>query len=158
MWVSNKLERGQRIRQTVCPAAIEPLRGSLNFARAQWFGRCEAASLRYPTAVRRGPALLDEAAIEYLRFWPRYFANVRPRTLNFEDARPPTLIFKDGAEEDGVVGVGGMLLDESVTGNEFFGGAVSDTIVTKKNGTRGGSSTRPRCSGPLTPWTCERAG
>ena len=31
-------------------------------------------------------------------------------------------IFTDGAEEDGVVGVGGMLLDESVTGNEFFGG------------------------------------
>ena len=114
----------------VCSAAIEPLRGSLNFARAQCFGRCEAASLQYLTeAVRRGPALLDEAAIEHLRFWPRYFANVRPRTLNFDDAHPPALIFTDGAEEDGVVGVGGMLLDESVTGNEFFGGVVGDTIV-----------------------------
>ena len=126
MRVSNKLERGQRIRQKVdqiirsgkvCSAAIEPLRGSLNF--------CTCSE-----AVRQGLALLDEAAvIEHLRFWPRYFANVRPRTVNFEDARPPTLIFTDGAEEDGVVGVGGMLLDESVTGNEFFGGVVGDTIV-----------------------------
>ena len=72
---------------------------------------------------------MDEVANEHLWFWPRYFTNAPPRTLNFEDARPPALIFTDGAEENGVVGVGGVLLDESVIGNEFFGGVVGDTIV-----------------------------
>ena len=105
------------------------MRGSLNFAKAQCFGRCGAASLCYMSeAVRCGPVHLDAAAIEHLRFWPRYFANAKPRTVRYVDDRPPALIFTDGAEES-VIGVGGLLLDAAAAGSEHFGGIVDDRIV-----------------------------
>ena len=72
---------------------------------------------------------MDDVANEHLRFWPEYFAVARPRTLNFNDHRPPALIFTDRAEEECGVGVGGIMLDVATEGKEFFGGAVESSKV-----------------------------
>ena len=136
--VTNKKERAAKICADVeriisagraTPSEIEAMRGSLNFAKAQCFGRCGAASLCFMSeAVRCGPVHLDAAAIEHLRFWPRYFESAKPRTVRYVDDRPPALIFTDGAEE-GAIGVGGILLDAAAAGSEHFGGIVDDKIV-----------------------------
>ncbi len=136
--VTNKKERAEKICADVermisagraTPTEIEAMRGSLNFAKAQCFGRCGAASLCFMSeAVRCGPVHLDLMAIEHLRFWPKYFANAKPRTVRYVDDRPPAVIFTDGAEE-GAVGVGGILMDAASAGHEYFGGIVDDQIV-----------------------------
>ena len=104
--VTNKKERAEKICADIeriinagktTPSEIEAIRGSLNFAKAQCFGRCGAASLCYMSeAVRCGPVHLDAAAIEHLRFWPRYLANAKPRTVRYVGDRPPAFIFTDG--------------------------------------------------------------
>jgi hypothetical protein len=81
--VSNKTERAAKMCADIekiiragrtTPSEIEALRGALNFAKAQCFGRCGAASLCYLSeAVRGGPKILDAMAKEHLKFWPRYF-------------------------------------------------------------------------------------
>ena len=136
--VSNKPERAEKICKDVeriikagkaVPSEIEAMRGALNFAKAQCFGRCGAASLCFLSeAVRHGPVRLDATAIEHLRFWPRYFASAVPRTVRHKDNRGPALIFTDGAEED-FVSVGGLLLDAVTGESEYFGGIVSGAIV-----------------------------
>ena len=82
--VSNKPERGAKICRDIeriigagkaVQSEIEPLRGALNFAKSQCFGRCGAASLHFlSAAVRYGTTMIDEVAVEHLRFWPRCFA------------------------------------------------------------------------------------
>jgi hypothetical protein len=136
--VTNKKERAEKICADIekiiqagktTPSEIEAMRGSVDFAKAQCFGRCGAASLCYMSvAVRCGPVHLDAAAIEHLRFWPRYFASAKPRTVRYVDDRPPALIFIDGAEES-FIGGGGLLLDAASSGAEHFGGIVEDRIV-----------------------------
>jgi hypothetical protein len=135
--VSNKTERAAKMCADIekiiragrtTPSEIEALRGALNFAKAQCFGRCGAASLCYLSeAVRGGPKILDAMAKEHLKFWPRYFELAKPRTVRYVDDRPPAVIFTDGAEER-YVSVGGLLVDP-VTGSEHFGGIVDEGIV-----------------------------
>jgi hypothetical protein len=89
--VSNQPERVARICQDVeriigvgnaISSEIESLRGALNFAKSQCFGRCGAASLHFlAAAVRGGVTLLGEVAVEHLRFWPRFFAGDARRLL-----------------------------------------------------------------------------
>jgi len=76
--------------------------------------------------LRRVPTRLGLAPAGVRR--PRYFSCSRPRTLRYVDARPPALIFTDGAEE-GVVSVGGIMFDGMLQGSEYFGGVVVDLIV-----------------------------
>ena len=76
--VKNKPERAARIREEVeamvsrrraSPSELEALRGGLNFAKAQCFGKRGAAALHYlSAAVKRGPRDLDDAAVDNLRF------------------------------------------------------------------------------------------
>ena len=137
--VANKPERAKKICQEVERLVaqgraslqdIEALRGALNFARAQCFGRCGAAALHFlSTACRAGGIQVVGIAAEVLRFWPRFFEVAKPRTLRFQDLRPPVLIFTDGSEEEGRVGVGGVIMDDVEIGVEYFGGLVADSLV-----------------------------
>ena len=151
--VSNKTERAARMCADIekilragrtTPSEIAALRGALNFAKAQCFGRCGAASLCYLSeAVRSGPKILDATAKEHLKFWPRYFELAKPRTVRYVDGRPPAVIFTDGAEER-YVSVGGLLVDP-VTGSEHFGGTKGSSRAGSRRAAGKEPHTRPRC-------------
>ena len=116
----------------------EALRGSLNFARAQTFGRCGASALHFlASASRAGGCKLSAENLEYLYFWAGFFRDARPRIVVFRDTRPCVLAYTDGSEEGESVGVGGVLVLDQV--KEAFAGKVKAWLVEEWR-RRGGKS------------------
>ena len=137
--IDNKPERAQKICQDierileagrVSPQEVEVLRGSLNFTRAQCFGRCGGAALNFlSTVVRAGGVQLDEVARLHLAYWPRFFAVAKPRIIRFADRRPPIILHTDGAEEPDGVGVGAVIEDRWTGLKEYWGGMIRSSLV-----------------------------
>ena len=98
--VRNKEDRAARIteevraileRGRISAAEAESLRGTLNFARAQTFGRCGASSLHYlSAAARAGGFQIDAQGRHYLGFWLRFSRRLARGWSNSGTlARPP---------------------------------------------------------------------
>ena len=90
---------------------------------------CEAVVLHTLAEVVSGRmAVLDNAARSHLHFWPHHLAMSPPRTITVGDQRPPVLLYTDGMEEEEggetIVGVIGVVVDDSGIGCEAFGGSM----------------------------------
>ena len=137
--VRNKEDRAAKVEKEVAaiidagvvrPAATASLRGALNFARSQCFGRCGGAALATMARLEKfGAARVGVEEVEALQFWPRFLRAARPREVLFRDTRLPVLLFTDGAEEDGLVGVGGVIEDRHTAKREYFGGKVQQEVI-----------------------------
>ena len=106
------------------------LRGRIAFAEGTTHAKLTAplarllsrwASVRAPRPVSDELRVAIECAVLHL-------TTAGPRVINPESSRPPLLVFVDGACEQELTSIGGVLFDPSGN-NEYFGGAVSPETV-----------------------------
>ena len=112
------------------PAVVRRIRGRLQFACSQTFGRCGAfasRALRDLACGSGGHRKLADLELAGISWWKEYLLNARPREVRVLHDLPPVLIFTDGAVED-IVSVGGVLFDRVSGRFEFFGTIVPDDV------------------------------
>ena len=138
--VSNKAERVEDDVSTIsellrigraAPSAARRLRGRLQYAGSQTFGRCGAfanRSLRDLAEGRGGSRALMPLEEAGLRWWAEFLAAARPREISVREPRRPIVILTDGAVED-TVSVGGVFIDRDTGKFEFFGAEVPQDVA-----------------------------
>ncbi len=110
--------------------------GLLRYARSQLFGRCGALALRLLTIEAErahGVRPLTRRARWALEWWLRYLDVAKPRLVRGIDHTPPTLLFTDGACDDGssVVSVGAVLFTPRSRDPLFFMHVIPATVVSE---------------------------
>ena len=112
------------------PSEIRRLRGRLQFACGQLFGKCGAFAARHlrELAAGAGTRQLNPSETLALEWWAAYLPDARPRSLEVGAATPPVCIFVDGAVEE-LVTVGGVLFDRVSGRREMFGAVVPECLV-----------------------------
>jgi hypothetical protein len=140
--VYNKPERAEKVEAVFrevenagilrAPIAAS-LRGMLQFASAQVFGRAGALGLRALSRFASGPNRRVDAEVRgMIEFWRRFFQNARPRQVDARSDLPPILIFTDASAEGddfSRVGVGAVMYDPADQALEFFSGVVDTPLV-----------------------------
>jgi len=140
IYVSNKPERVAEDRAMLSqmiqtnrasPALARRLRGRLQYACSQTFGRSGAFAarlLRDLASAKGGERRLtfDEALAA--KWWHQYLAEASPRKIRLKPELPPVLVLTDGAVEE-YASVGGVLYDPVTKRFEFFGARVPDAIA-----------------------------
>ena len=113
------------------------LRGRVQFARCQTFGRCGAVAMKYLGYIADGTKAspnLDRGTADALRWLLGMLKHSRPRELQARPP-PPVLLFVDGACDqtpDGIrVSIGAVLFDplEPGSGPRYFGTLVGEPLV-----------------------------
>ena len=125
------------------PPMARSLRGRLQFAGSQTFGKCAAAPIRTLGQVadsHRYQAELSEVTQFALRWFREYFRDAAPRTLTLH-AGPPVVVFTDGFCEPGedgavVAGVGAVLFHPNLPEPEYFGEKVPPDLMALWTGDR----------------------
>ena len=113
------------------PALVRRLRGRLQFASSQTFGRCGAFASRLirDLAGEKGSARrLSAMELVGLAWWRDYLGTAKPRVVKLSRDEHPVVICTDGAVED-VVSVGGVLYDPLSGAFEFFGEEVPAEVA-----------------------------
>ena len=138
--VSNRLERVEQDRKTVdvilgeqrgSPVQIRRLRGRLQYASGQTFGRCGAFASRLLRTIAdgRGPVrCLTQLEVLALQWWKEHLASAVPRIVSVRTRGRPVLVFTDGAVEDRVT-IGGVLSDPVSGVKECFGEEVPGSVL-----------------------------
>ena len=113
-------------------ADVRRLRGRLQFACGQVFGKCGAFAARHlkELAACSGSRQLRWNEVLALQWWAAFLPAARPRSLEVGPATPPVCIFVDGAVEDCVT-IGGVLLDKVTGTREMFGTIVPEELATR---------------------------
>ena len=149
--VYNKPERADKVEaifQEIEGAGVlrapvaASLRGMLQFASAQVFGRAGSLGLRALSRLANGPnRQIDPEVLAMIDFWRRFFLNAKPRRVDTRRDHPPVLIFTDASaegEDFSKVGVGAIMYDPADGAIEFFSGVVDLPLVNswRRNGQR----------------------
>ena len=141
--VRNKAERvaedvaaltGALSRGTLSPAEARRLRGRLQYASAQVFGRCGAMALRALgefAESRGGPLPLGLRGRMALQWWAAHLARAPPRRIPLCASARPVVVFTDGAVES-IVTVGGALFDPRDGAVRFFGLVVPEWVCRER--------------------------
>ena len=140
IYVANKPERVAEDRAMLSsmiesnratPALARRLRGRLQYASSQTFGRSGAFAARLMrdlASAKGGERRLtfDEALAA--RWWHEYLGRASPRKVRLMPELPPVLVLTDGAVEE-YASVGGILYDPVTKLFEYFGARVPDRVA-----------------------------
>jgi hypothetical protein len=97
-------------RHGLTPAAAASLRGKLQYAEGQTFGRCGSAALAVladKRALAKGPSGELRSALEWAA---SFLLHAPPRRIEARASGPLVLLFTDGSFEGGVARCGGFLV------------------------------------------------
>ena len=116
------------------PSVVRRLRGRLQYASSQTFGRCGAFASRLLKGLAcslGGPRQCSALEILGLEWWQRHLVAAVPRRVQVRDPRRPVLLFTDGAVEDlgCTVTVGGLIAVPDLHVLETFGEVVPAGVV-----------------------------
>jgi len=137
--VANKPERVQDDRATLArilasgrssPTEARKLRGRLQYACSQTFGRSGAFAarlLRDLASGSGGERRLNQDEMIAIRWWHDYLEVAKPRRVHLSPSRPPVLLLTDGAVED-FSSIGEVIIDPGSGLIEFFGERVPAAV------------------------------